>query len=226
MNKIHPTAIIEGNVNLGINNEIGPYTVIYGPTTIGDNNLIGPHVTIGTRGQDTRNPRYDASMSFIEIGNNNIIGEYTAIQKPCYRDITKVGNNVYLMQGVCIPHDAILEDDVVVTPMIVLAGITQILQGASIGIGCTIHQYTVIGQYAMVGMGSALRKNIKPFSIFVSGKPPKVNDYAVEKFNFLEYQDEINAYVIEGKIPKSDKISILVEKFEKLHKDSRRPLYL
>jgi UDP-N-acetylglucosamine acyltransferase len=31
-NKIHPTCIIEGAVEIGEGNEIGPYSVIYGPT--------------------------------------------------------------------------------------------------------------------------------------------------------------------------------------------------
>lgn len=225
MNKIHHTAIIDGNVILGDNNEIGPYSIIHGPTTIGDGNLIGPHTVIGTPGQDTRNRRYNSSECVIEIGSNNIIREFTAIQKPCYRDITRIGSNVFLMQSVHIPHDAILEDEVVITPMCVLAGITHVLQGANIGMGATVHQYSVIGQYSLVGMGSAVTKNIRPFSVYVPEKPNRINNYAVEKFGFLEYQDEISRYVKEGTIPSSDKLLFLVEKFEKLHTDSKRGLY-
>lgn len=226
MNEIHPTAIIDDRVTLGNNNVIGPYTVISGPTVIGDNNIIGPNVVIGGPGQDTRNPRYDSTECLIEIGNNNIIREFTAIQKPCYKDVTKVGNNVFLMQSVHIPHDAVLEDDVVITPMCVLAGITNILQGANIGMGSSIHQYSVVGQFSLVAMGSALTKNVRPFTIFVSGKPPRPNLYAIEKFKFSDFQDEIIAYVKEGKIPISDKVLSIVERFEELHKDSKRALYL
>ena len=78
-NNIHPTAIIGPEVVLGDGNDIGPYTVIYGPTDIGNGNLIGPHVTIGTPGQDTRNPRYDSSQCRIRIGNDNIIREHYTI---------------------------------------------------------------------------------------------------------------------------------------------------
>jgi UDP-N-acetylglucosamine acyltransferase len=226
MNKIHSSAIIGENVVLGDNNEIGPYTIIYGPTKIGDNNLIGPNAIIGTPGQDTRNPRYDSRGSVIEIGDNNIIREFTAIQKPCYKEITKVGNNVYLMQSVHIPHDAILEDDVVITPMCILAGITHILQGANIGMGSSVHQFSVIGQYSLVGMGSAVTKNIRPFSVYVPEKPMRVNNYAIEKFGFVEYLDEIIPYVKEGRLPFSDKLLSLVDKFEHLHKDSKRALYI
>jgi len=225
MNKIHATAIIDSRVELGENNIIGPYTVIEGPTKIGDNNLIGSHVVIGSPGQDTRSPRYDSKECCIEIGNNNIIREFTAIQKPCYKNLTKIGNNVFLMQSVHIPHDAVLQDDVVITPMCVLAGITNILKGANLGMGCTIHQYSVIGHYSLVAMGSALTKNIKPFSIFVQGKPPRVNSYAIQKFDFADCEDEIKKYVIEGVSPVSYKLLSIVEEFEKLHKDSKRPIY-
>ena len=105
MNEIHPTVILEDNVVIGNGNKILPYTVIYGPTEIGDDNIIGPHVVIGGPGQDTRNPRYDSSNAFIHIGNNNIIREFCAIQRPCYENITYIGNEVFLMQSVHIPHD-------------------------------------------------------------------------------------------------------------------------
>lgn len=225
MNNIHSTVIIEGEVDLGINNEILPYTILRGPLKIGDNNIIGPHVVIGSPGQDTRNPRYDSSQCYIEIGNNNIIREFTAIQKPCYRDITRIGNNVFLMQSVHIPHDAILHDHVVITPMSVLAGITTLLTGANIAMQTSVHQYTVVGHYAMVGMGSVLTKNIKPFTIYVNGKPPRVNHYAIEKHGFSDHVDEISAYVLSSTTPKSDQVLTLTEEFERLHIESKRPLY-
>lgn len=225
MNEIHNTCIIGDRVELGYGNKILPYTIILGPTKIGNNNIIGPNVVIGSPGQDTRNPRYDSSNCYIEVGDRNIIREFTAIQKPCYRDITKIGNGVFLMQSVHIPHDAILHDDVVITPMCVLAGITTILKGANIGMGATIHQYSVVGHYTLVAMGSALTKNVRPFTIFVDGKKPRVNAYAIEKFGFSSYADEITRYVLEGIAPKNDQVLHVTEEFERLHLESKRSLY-
>ncbi|WP_144373411.1 UDP-N-acetylglucosamine acyltransferase [Vogesella urethralis] len=225
MNKIHPTAIIEGDVEFGIGNEVGPYSVLYGPLKIGDNNYIGPHVTIGTPGQDTRNPRYDSSQSRIEIGNNNIIREYTAIQKPCYRDVTSIGNNVFLMQSVHVPHDAVLEDGVVVTPMVVMGGIVHVLEGANLAVGCSVHQYSVIGQYSIVGMGAALTKNLRPFAKLVPGKPISVNTYAIKKYGFEEVQDQIERYVLEGIVPTDGRLIQIVNHFEAVHAASGRYLY-
>ncbi|HAQ37663.1 MAG TPA: hypothetical protein PLU49_05940 [Saprospiraceae bacterium] len=225
MNEIHPTAIIGDRVILGKGNRILPYTIILGPTEIGDDNIIGPHVVIGSPGQDTRNKYYDSSNSFIKIGNRNIIREFTAIQKPCYEEITYVGNDVFLMQSVHIPHDAQLGDKVVITPMCVLAGITKILDGANLGMGATINQYCIIGQYSIVATGAAVMKNVKPFSRYIPGKEISVNDYAIKKYGFDEYVEEIQRYILKGVFPKSDKIGQIVEIFQKNHILSKRDLY-
>lgn len=224
-NNIHPTCIIEGDVDLGINNTILPNSIIYGPTKIGNNNIIGPSTIIGTPGQDTKNPRYDASNCYIEIGDNNIIREFTAIQKPCYGNITRLGNDIFLMQSVHIPHDAIIHDKVSIAPMCVLAGLTTLLTGASISIGVTIHQYSVIGHYSMIAMGAAVLKNVKPFSIYIPDNPVRVNEYAINKFGFAQYKDEIAEYVLKSITPKSAEVAAVINEFEELHSKSKRKLY-
>jgi UDP-N-acetylglucosamine acyltransferase len=225
MNQIHPTAIVGKNVVLGDNNEILPYTVLDGPLEIGNGNRIGPHVVIGSPGQDTRNPRYECSQKKIKIGNNNIIREFTAVQKPAYKDITQIGNDVFLMQSVHIPHDAVLEDKVVITPMVALAGIVRLLEGCNIGMGASIHQYSIIGQYSIVATGAAVLKNVKPFSRFIPGKPTSVNQYAVTKFGYSEFTDEISKYVLEDRMPSSERVLAIVEHYLKFHRQSERPQY-
>jgi len=224
-NNIHPTAIIDSRVTIGSNNVILPYTIIYGPTEIGDDNIIGPNVVIGMPGQDTRNPRYDSSNCFIKIGSRNIIREFTSIQKPCYEDITLIGDDVYLMQSVHIPHDTHISNKVVVTPMCVVGGITRILEGANLGMGSTINQYNVIGQYSIVATGAAVMKNVKPFSRYIPYKPISVNEYAIKKFGFEKYLDEISAYVLEDMKPTSDMIVQLINEFNEKHQKSGREIY-
>lgn len=225
MNEIHPTAIIGERVKLGKNNVIYPNTIIYGPTEIGDDNLIGPNVVIGTLGQDTRNPRYDSSDCRIVIGNRNIIREFTAIQKPCYESLTILGDDIFLMQGVHIPHDAQISDKVVITPMCVLGGITKILEGANLAMGCTINQYSVVGHYSIVATGAAVMKNVKPFSRYVPNKPITVNEYAIKKFGFEDYADEIRNYVLNDVLPGSKRILEIVDEFNGKHIKSGRSLY-
>lgn len=224
-NIIHETAIIGDRVELGDNNHIGPYSVILGPTKIGSGNWIGPHVTIGTPGQDTRNPRYDSTDSRIEIGNDCIIREYTAIQKPCYRDVTKLMDRVFLMQSVHVPHDAILHDDVVVTPMVVMGGIVTILNGANLAVGCSVHQYTVIGDYSIAAMGAAITKNMKPFSKYVPGRQLSVNRYAVHKYGFEAVEDQIEAFVLHGILPENQGLKKIVERYKIISDESGRREY-
>jgi len=224
-NFIHPTAIIHGEVEFGEGNEIGPYSVLYGPLKIGNGNWIGPHVTIGTPGQDTRNPRYDSSQSRIEIGNENIIREYTAIQKPCYKDITRIGNRVFLMQSVHVPHDAIIQDDVVITPMVVMGGIVRVLSGANLAVGCSVHQYSIIGHYSIVAMGAALTKNLRPFSKYVPGREISVNEYAVKKYGFSDVSDQISAYIFDGARPTDVRLLEIVNEFDTLSAESGRYVY-
>lgn len=225
MNVIHPTAIIEGDVSLGKDNEILPYTILQGPLEIGSGNRIGPHVVIGSPGQDTRNPRYECSKKKIRIGDRNIIREFTAVQKPAYREITSLGSDVFLMQSVHIPHDAVLEDKVVITPMVSLAGIVHLLEGCNIGMGASIHQYSVIGQYSIVATGAAVTKNVKPFSRYIPGKSISVNHYAIEKFGFTEFSDEICRYVLENRGPSSEIVGKIINHYQVLHQKSERPEY-
>jgi len=224
-NDIHPSCIIGERVLMGVGNQILPNTIILGPITIGDNNIIGPNVVIGVTGGDSRNPRYDSSNCAIEIGSNNIIREFTAIQKPAYTDITRLGNNNFLMQSLHIPHDVKIEDDVVVSPHVALGGHSHVMRGANVGMGANVHQFSVIGPYSMVAMGSAVVKNVKPFAKHIPGKPLSVNSYAVRKFGLQEIEAEINAYVLEQATPQSSVLKEIVAAFEKLHEASGRKLY-
>jgi UDP-N-acetylglucosamine acyltransferase len=214
-NFIHPTSIVASNVEMGVGNRIGPFCVLEGPLSLGDNNLIGPHVVIGTPGQDVRNPRYDSSERGISIGSNNIIREFTAIQKPAYteRD-TRLGDGIYLMQGVHIPHDAIVEDGVTMTPNVALAGMTWVMNDANLGIGVRVAQYIVIGAYAMVAMGSPVVKNIKPLSKYIPGKTVSVNDYMIEKHGLEDFRKEIEEFVMEDRPPQSPRLADIVVRYE------------
>ncbi len=225
MNTIHPTAILEGDIQLGTGNRILPYSILYGPLTIGNDNVIGPHVIIGAPGQDTRNRYYESAEKQISIGNRNIIREFTAIHKPCYEELTAIHDDVYIMQSVHIPHDAIIESDVVITPMVAFGGLTRILTGANIALGVQVHQRTVIGQYSIAGMGASIVKNVKPFSRIVPGQPISVNAYAIKKFSFEEYSDEIYKYVHESITPKSERILAIVEHYRRKHIESGRDEY-
>ena len=213
MNLIHPTAIIGENVSLGDNNNIGAYAIIEGNTVIGNNNQIGPHTAIGMPATDTKQVDYGYDNPHLEIGDNNIIREFCVVEQPCYEALSRIGNDVFLMQGVHLSHDNILKDHVVITNQCVVGGIAKILDGADLGMGCTINQYTIVGQYCIVATGAACMKNVKPFSRYIPGKPISVNMYAIKKYGFTDFTDEITAYVMEDAQPTSDRIKSIVDEF-------------
>ncbi|SHG48467.1 UDP-N-acetylglucosamine acyltransferase [Flavobacterium micromati] len=225
MNKIHKTVIIEGDVKIGVNNEILPYSVLIGPLVIGDNNWIGPHVVIGTPGEDTKDPRHDSADKLIVIGNRNIFREHVAIQKPCYEELTIIGDDCFFMHGSHIPHDARVSNQVTLAPNVVVGGISKLLVGANIGMGAALHQHSVIGHYSIVATNAAAIKNVRPFSRYIPGKAISVNTYAINKYGFAEFEKEISDYVLNNISPKSKIISSIIEEFNLLHNESNRGLY-
>lgn len=213
MNKIHPTAIIDDTVILGEDNVIDAYAIIRGNTIIGNGNYIGPHTAIGVPATDTKQVDYGFENPHLEIGDNNIIREFCVVEQPCYEALSKIGNHVFLMQGVHLSHDNILKDHVVITNQCVIGGIAKLLDGADLGMGCTINQYSTIGHYSIVATGAPCMKNVKPFSRYIPNKPISVNTYALKKYGLIDYVEEITAYVMDGVNPTSPKITIIVEEF-------------
>ncbi|SDF25095.1 UDP-N-acetylglucosamine acyltransferase [Blastococcus aurantiacus] len=221
-NDIHPTAVIEGDVQLGDHNTIGPFCHLRGPLVMGDDNLLSSHVCIGLPGQDTRNPRYDDSDKRVAIGNRNTIREFASVQKGCYEDVTTIGDDVFLMQSVHVPHDAQLEDHVVLTPMVALAGLVRVLRGANLALGSGVVQDVVVGQYSIVAAGAVARRHVRPFTRSIPGKPDSINHYAVEKFGFAEHATDIAAYVLEGRTPARGPVRDVVEHYETTVRDRER----
>jgi UDP-N-acetylglucosamine acyltransferase len=176
-NRIHPTAIIGDDVVLGVGNSIGPYSVLLGPCTIGDNNWIGPHVCIGTPPEMRGAPHPvgwagDAGTGLVAIGSRNVIREFTAIHGPT-TDITRVGNDCYVMNTVYIAHDCTIDDGATISSTVAMGGRTHLGAGSNIGLGAVIHQRTVIGPGAMIGMGAVVTKHIPPFAL-AYGTPARV----------------------------------------------------
>jgi UDP-N-acetylglucosamine acyltransferase len=224
-NDIHPTVVMEGEVRLGRGNRIGAYSVLIGPLDIGDDNIIGPHVTIGGPGQDTRARHYDCSAARVRIGNGNIIREHSSISKPIHRALTSVGDRCFLMQGVHVPHDLEIQDDVTIAGVTGICGLVRLLRGAHIAPACAIHQHSVVGQFSMASMNATVQKNIPPFSRYIPRVPLSVNDYAIEKFGYRKYADEISDYVLRRVPPHSAPIVDIVREFDALSLASGRRSY-
>ena len=175
-NDIHPTAIIADSVELGDGNVVGPYAVISGRTVIGDGNWIGPHVAIGMP-PEVYNYEHTAVWNepererFVRIGNGNVLHEFSNVQCGWATD-TVIGNDCFLMTQAHVAHDCVLDNRVTVSSGVTLGGHTHIWSMANVGMSSVVHQRAQIGPGAMIGMGSAVRKDAPAFSITV-GNPAR-----------------------------------------------------
>lgn len=138
---------------------------------LGINNQIGPFVTIGCVPQhrisyNDQNQAFIPSSGHVIIGHYNKIREFVSIHHPTQEEGgTCIGDHNFLMNGSHVGHDAIIEDHVVLTPNVVLAGHTYVMHHANLGLNSSVHQYCVIGAYAFVGMNTPINRHLPPFCL-------------------------------------------------------------
>lgn len=75
-----------------------------------------------------------------------------------------MGDDCFLMDKTHVAHDCRLGNYVTMAPTVILAGHVTVDDYATIGIGCNIHQHVTIGEGAMIGMNSAVTKDVKPWT--------------------------------------------------------------
>ena len=153
---------LSNGAKIGCNVIIRPLTVIYEDVVIGDNVETGHHVLIREN---------------TVIGNNTVVGTGTIIDGK-----VKIGSNVRIESGVYIPPLTVIEDEVFLGPRAVitndkypmskrLVGVT-IRKGAVIGANATLIAGIEIGEYAVVGAGSVVTRDVPPNTVVV-GVPAK-----------------------------------------------------
>ncbi len=183
-NTIHP------NAQLGPNVEVGPYTYIAEHVEIGEGTWIGPNVTIfdyvkigkncrifpgAVIGAIPQDLKYDGEVTYVEIGDNTTIRECATINRGTaasgkYK--TVVGNDCLIMSYVHIAHDCRVGNHCIFSSYAGIAGETDVEDWAIIGGATVAHQFSHIGQHAMVGGASAVGKDIPPYTL--SGRNPIV----------------------------------------------------
>jgi len=122
------------------------------------------------------------------------IGTDCVISKDVYIDHdVYIGNSVKIQNGVSVFHGVTIEDDVFVGPNAVFTNdlvprafnedwkitTTLIQKGASIGANATIICGNTIGEFAMIGAGSLVNRNV-PDHALVVGNPARLIGYVCE----------------------------------------------
>jgi UDP-N-acetylglucosamine acyltransferase len=103
-------------------------------------------------------------VSFVEIGNDNVIREYATIHRATKEGgSTRLGNNNFLMVGVHMGHDSSVGNRVVIANNCLLAGHVEVQDGAVLGGGSVFHQFLRVGKLCMVRGGERFNKDVPPF---------------------------------------------------------------
>jgi UDP-N-acetylglucosamine acyltransferase len=191
---IHPSSVLEGDIDLGENVSIGPFCYLKGPVSIGNNTVIGAGCIIGTDAEH----RIMESNGSVSIGNNVIIKEGVVIHKGTEKHITIIDDDCYIMNQSYIAHDCSLAKGVILSSNVCLAGKVHLLNGCNLGMGVLVHQYSTIGAFCMIGMGSVVTKDVLPFST-VYGNPAVLKKWNSYKFSELGITI-IDLKIVNGKL--------------------------
>ena len=128
-------------------------------------------------GTGTKIWHFSHVMSGAQIGKNCVLGQNSYVGGKA-----KIGNRVKIQNNVSVYDSVILEDDVFCGPSCVFTNVvnprsfverkteyreTLIKRGVSIGANATIICGVTIGEYAFIGAGAVVTKDVKPYALMV-----------------------------------------------------------
>jgi UDP-N-acetylglucosamine acyltransferase len=166
-------AVIKGAVKIGAGSIIQEHTVIHGATHIGRGCKIGPAAYIGMDPQHLKFVADEANPSYLLVGDNVTIRESARVHRATHPGIdhaTKIGEGCFLMGGIHVAHDCVLEPQVIMADAALLGGHCHIGQGAFIGGGSTLHQFVRIGRLVIIAGHEASSKDVPPFGAVRYGR--------------------------------------------------------
>lgn len=182
---VGPFSVIGAGVQIGAGTVIGPHVVLKGPTLIGKNNRIYQFSSVG---EDPQDKKYAGEPTRLEIGDRNVIREFTTLHRGTAQDrgITKIGNDNLFMAYTHVAHDCVVGNGVIMANAASLAGHVQVHDCAILGGFSLVHQFCKIGKYSFSAMGSVIARDIPPF-VMVGGSPTEphgINTVGLERRGF------------------------------------------
>lgn len=133
-------------------------------------------------GEGTKIWHFGHVMANSKIGKDCNIGQNVVISPG-----VRIGNNVKIQNNVSVYTGVICEDDVFLGPSMVFTNVvnprshisrkeeyktTLIKKGASIGANATIVCGNTIGEYALIGAGSVVTRDVKAYAL-MAGNPAR-----------------------------------------------------
>ncbi len=171
--KIHPSAVIDENVEIGNGTSIWHFSHIMSHSKIGENCNLGQNVVVSPH---------------VILGNNvkvqNNVSIYTGVV--CEDDVFLGPSMVFT--NVINPRSAIIRKSEYQQ--------TIVRKGASIGANATIVCGNEIGEYALIGAGAVITKPVLPYALVV-GNPAKQIGWVSEYGHRLHFNENGEANCIE-----------------------------
>ena len=150
---------------------------------------------------------------FCHVMSDSVIGEHCTLgQNVMVASKVILGNNVKVQNNVSIYSGVTCEDDVFLGPSCVFTNVinprsaivrrgeylsTTVKRGASIGANATIVCGNTIGEYAFIGAGSVVTKEVAPYALLI-GNPAKQVGWMSEYGHRLEFDAYDTAFCPES----------------------------
>ncbi len=168
MAEIHPTALVEGEIDLGDDVVIGPHCVLNGRVRLGDGTrLIGNVYVQGPLEAGKGNTVYPfASLGFapqwsdsdhdregpgVRLGDHNMLREGVTVHRAMGDDKpTRIGSHNYLMVNSHVGHDTSVADRCVLVNGALIAGHVRLDERVVVGGNGAVHQHVHVGRGAMI----------------------------------------------------------------------------
>lgn len=161
---IHPTAIIEEDVQLGAGCVVQAHAIIRRHSALGPGVVVHPFSVIGG---DPQYLKFDpVTVSHVRVGAGTVIREHVTISRSIHAgQATVVGERCFLMAGAHVAHDCVVGDDVVLANNVLLAGHVAIGNFCFVGGGAGVHQFARIGEGAIISGLARLAQDVPPFAM-------------------------------------------------------------
>jgi len=162
--EVGPFTVIGPKVEIGDRTWIGSHVVLKGPTQIGTDNKIFQFSSIGEAPQDLK---YEGEPTKLIIGDRNQFREYCTVNRGTVggHGETLIGNDNLFMAYVHIAHDCIIQNNIIFSNATSLAGHVMIEDQAILSGFTLVHQFCRVGAHAFTGMGTALNRDLPPFTM-------------------------------------------------------------
>lgn len=166
--KIGPFCYVEDDVKIGAGTELLAFVSVHNHVSIGRGCKICEYSAIGGDPQDHG---FKGELSYVKIGDNNLIRENVTISRATGEgNSTTVGNDCFIMEGVHFAHNVQVGDYVTVANKVGLSGFVEVGNHTVFGGMAGVHQFVRIGEYCMIGGLYRVPKDVPPYTL-ASGEP-------------------------------------------------------